>query len=60
MSHLTRPREGRLIAGVCQGIADRFGTNATPVRILTVCGVVFFGLSFWAYLVLWILIPDER
>ncbi|KRB38483.1 PspC domain-containing protein [Microbacterium sp. Root180] len=59
MSRLVRPREGRLLAGVCAGIAARFSTSVTAVRILTLIGLVFFGLSFWIYLVLWILLPDE-
>jgi len=59
MSLLVRPHQGRLVAGVCRGIADRFECSATPVRILTVAGTVLFGLSIWIYLVLWILIPSE-
>jgi phage shock protein PspC (stress-responsive transcriptional regulator) len=31
---LTRPRHGRIIAGVCAGIADRYGWSRTTVRIL--------------------------
>lgn len=60
MNRLVRPNEGRLLAGVCSGIAERFGTSVLPVRILTVAGALFFGLSVWAYIVLWILIPAER
>ncbi len=59
MSRLVRPKQGRLLAGVCAGIAGRFSTSATAVRILTLIGLVFFGLSFWIYLALWILLPDE-
>jgi phage shock protein PspC (stress-responsive transcriptional regulator) len=60
MNQLVRPREGRLIAGVCSGVADRFGCSVLPVRVLTVAAALFFGLSIWVYLVLWILIPAER
>lgn len=59
MSRLVRPRQGRLLAGVCAGIAGRFSTSVTAVRILTLLGLVFFGFSFWVYLALWILLPDE-
>jgi phage shock protein C len=55
---LTRPRagEGRMIAGVCAALADRFGTSRTLVRLLfLVFGLV--GAGEIAYLVLWILIP---
>lgn len=60
MSQLVRPTHGRMIAGVCSAIATRFGVSVGPVRILTVASVVFFGLSIWVYLLLWILIPGER
>lgn len=59
MNALMRPRQGRLIAGVCAAVANRFGWNLTLVRILTVIAVIFFGLSLWAYIILWILIPNE-
>ncbi|GAA5202221.1 PspC domain-containing protein [Microbacterium jejuense] len=59
MNALMRPRQGRLIAGVCAAVANRFGWNVTLVRILTVIAVIFFGLSLWAYIILWILIPNE-
>jgi phage shock protein PspC (stress-responsive transcriptional regulator) len=29
-----------------------------PVRILMLAGAVFFGLSLWIYVVLWILVPS--
>jgi phage shock protein PspC (stress-responsive transcriptional regulator) len=60
MNALMRPRQGRLIAGVCAAVANRFGWNVTLVRILTAIAVIFFGLSLWAYIILWILIPNER
>lgn len=58
---LDRPRrgEGRVIAGVCAGIADRFGISRTLVRLLfIVFGLV--GAGEVAYLVLWILMPKRR
>ncbi|HEX5728007.1 PspC domain-containing protein [Microbacterium sp.] len=60
MSSLVRPHQGRLIAGVCVGVADRFGCSVIPIRILTVAATVFFGVSIGIYLLLWILIPSER
>ncbi len=59
MNGLVRPRQNRMIAGVCAGVANRFGWSATTVRVLTVIAVVFFGLSLWAYLILWLLMPNE-
>ncbi|MGO2050389.1 MAG: PspC domain-containing protein [Microbacterium sp.] len=59
MNRLVRPRKGRVIAGVCRAVANRFGWNTTVVRILTVIAVLFAGLSLWAYILLWIIIPKE-
>ena len=59
MSSLARPVQGRAIAGVCAGIAQRFGWNITLVRVLTAVSVVFFGLSLWLYVALWVLMPSE-
>lgn len=60
MNGLVRPSEGRLIAGVCAGIADRFSTSVIAVRAVTLIGMVFFGLSIWVYILLWLLIPSDR
>lgn len=56
---LTRVREGRKIAGVCQGVADYFDIDVTLVRILWVV-VAFCGfLGVIAYIVAWIVMPEE-
>lgn len=57
---LQRPRrgDGRVIAGVCAALADRFGVSRTLVRLLfLVFGIV--GAGEIAYLVLWILLPKR-
>jgi phage shock protein PspC (stress-responsive transcriptional regulator) len=56
---LVRPREGRIIAGVAAGIADRFGLSRTLVRVLFVVSIVLPGPQVVLYLALWILIPSE-
>ncbi len=48
-----------MIAGACAAVANRFGVNVVAVRILTLLATVFFGLSLWVYIALWILIPAE-
>lgn len=58
---LVRPRsgEGRVIAGVCAALADRFGVSRTLVRLLFVIfGIV--GAGEIAYIILWIVIPKAR
>lgn len=57
---LVRPRHDRVIAGVCAGLADRFGTSPTLVRLLAVLSVLLPGPQVIAYLVLWLIMPNER
>jgi phage shock protein PspC (stress-responsive transcriptional regulator) len=57
---LSRPRQGRMIAGVCAGIARRFGWNPTIVRVVTVASVLIPGPQVLAYLICWVVIPNER
>lgn len=56
---LTRPREGTVIAGVCAGLAERFGWSANVVRLLFVVSCLLPGPQFVIYLVLWVLMPKR-
>ena len=56
---LVRPRQGRLIAGVCAGLARRFGLSRTTVRLAFVISCVLPGPQILVYLALWILMPSE-
>ena len=57
---LVRRRDDRMIAGVCSGVAAYLGVDVTLVRLVTVLGAVFgFGTFIVAYLVGWLLIPEE-
>lgn len=49
-----------MIAGVCAGIADRYGWNVRKVRLIFVLSMILPGPQFLIYLVLWFLMPDER
>ncbi len=60
MAELIRPHDGRVIGGVCLAIANRFDMSVWVIRALMVFSVVFFGLSLWLYLILWLLIPVQR
>jgi phage shock protein C len=54
---LTRPRQGRLIAGVTAGFARRFGINLLVARVAAVAGVLL--LTPLLYLPLWVLMPQD-
>ncbi len=57
---LLRPRAGRMVAGVCAAFARTYGWNLPLIRILLVVLTPFhLGLGFIAYVVAWIIIPEE-
>ncbi|HCA84725.1 MAG TPA: PspC domain-containing protein [Streptomyces sp.] len=60
MSALVRPRDGRMIGGVCAALARRFGTSATTMRVIFVTSCLLPGPQFVLYLVLWLLLPSEK
>ena len=56
---LVRPRSDRMIAGVCSGIARRFGFNANIVRLVFLVSMLLPGPQILIYLAGWLLIPKE-
>lgn len=56
---LVRPRNERVIAGVCAALAQRFGMKPWQVRLLFVVSCLLPGPQFLIYIVLWIVLPDE-
>lgn len=57
---LVRPRDGRVLAGVCAGLGQRFGLNPWPARLLFVLLLMVVpGSQLLAYPILWILMPRE-
>ncbi len=56
---LSRPREGRIVAGVCAGLARRFGWNVAVVRLLALLSFVLPGSQLLIYAICWAVIPNE-
>lgn len=57
---LMRPRDGRMIAGVCAGFALRYGWDVALVRLVLVLALIFgAGTPLLAYLIAWIIMPNE-
>lgn len=58
MATMARPRHGRMIAGVCAGLADHYGWGRGKVRLLfAIFGL--FGAGELVYILLWILMPKR-
>lgn len=56
---LMRPRAGRKIAGVCMGFAEYFDLDVTLIRIVWVVLAICGGSGLVAYLIAWIVMPEE-
>ena len=58
---LVRPREGRMLGGVCAGLARRFGLDPWIARLLFVLILLAIpGSQILVYPILWILMPSEK
>ena len=58
---LVRPRNDRVIAGVCAGLGRRFGLGPWQARILFVLLLMLIpGSQILVYPLLWVLMPSEE
>lgn len=57
---LRRRTEGKVIGGVCGGVADYLGVDPVVVRLVWVVAAFTTGIGFLAYLVAMFLLPAER
>jgi phage shock protein C len=56
---LLRLRNGRMVAGVCAGLAVYFGIDVNLVRLGFGIFTVFYGLGVLFYLIAWAILPEE-
>jgi phage shock protein C len=56
---LERKLKGRMLAGVCAGLADYFGIDVTLVRVAFAVLTIFGAMGIVAYVMAWALIPEE-
>lgn len=54
-----RSRKNRLIAGVCGGLAEYFEIDSIIVRLITLILVLSLGAGIIAYIIAWIVVPEE-
>ena len=57
---LTRSTTDRRIAGVCGGLANYLTVDPVVLRIIFLISLVFGGLGFWVYLVIWLVAPEDN
>lgn len=56
---LYRSRDERMLGGVAGGLARYFGVDPTIMRLLFVILTVAGGPGLIAYIILWIIVPEE-
>lgn len=59
MKRLTRPKNNKVIAGVCAGIANYFNIDPVLVRIIWLVLLLFLGIGLFLYLILWVVMPEK-
>jgi phage shock protein C len=56
---LVRRREGRMVAGVCSGLASYFDLDANLIRLIFGIFSIFWGLGVLVYVIAWAVVPEE-
>ena len=56
---LYRSRRTRMIAGIAGGLAEYFGVDVILIRLLWVIAAFLVGGGILAYIIAWIVIPEE-
>jgi phage shock protein PspC (stress-responsive transcriptional regulator) len=56
---LVRPRQGRVLAGVLVGLANRFDISPRAARVIFIVSLLLPGPQILLYIALWILMPSE-
>jgi phage shock protein PspC (stress-responsive transcriptional regulator) len=59
MDKLYRSKKNRIIAGVCGGISEYFNVDPTLIRLLWLLISIMGGSGVLAYIIAWIIIPEE-
>ena len=56
---LYRSKNDRVLGGVCAGLGNFFTIDPVLVRVLWAISFFVGGVGFLAYLIAWIIIPEE-
>jgi phage shock protein C len=56
---LFRSKTDRVLGGVCAGLGNYFTIDPVLVRVLWVISFFVGGVGFLAYLIAWIIVPEE-
>lgn len=59
-SEWMRDLDGKILSGVCSGLARQFGVSVTALRIAFIISAFLGGWGVLVYLALWVLMPPMR
>lgn len=59
MKRLFRSKNNRVISGFCGGIGEYLGIDPTLIRLMWLIATIFAGLNILAYIICWIIVPEE-
>jgi len=57
---LFRDPDNTVLGGVCSGLGAYFDVDLTLIRVLFLVALVFGLLSFWLYLIMWVVVPKAN
>ena len=57
---LYRSKNNKIVAGVCAGIGEYFEVDPVLIRLLWVVFTLMGGAGIIAYIIAWIIIPEEK
>lgn len=60
MRKLHRSRQDSKIAGICGGLGDYFDIDPVFFRLVFLLSILFGGLGALAYIVMWIMVPEQE
>jgi len=60
MKRLYRSRKERMLGGVCGGLGEHLDVDPTIIRVIwAVAALLTIGTGILAYVIAWVLIPEE-
>jgi phage shock protein PspC (stress-responsive transcriptional regulator) len=57
---LFRDPDNTMLGGVCSGLGAYFDVDLTLIRVIFLVALFFGGLSFWVYIIMWIVVPKAN
>jgi phage shock protein PspC (stress-responsive transcriptional regulator) len=60
LKRLFRDPDNTTLGGVCSGLGAYFDVDLTLIRVLFLAGLIPGGISFWVYIIMWIVVPKAN